>query len=366
MRRGITLLGTVAVVAGAVWAVGAGSDRIAERADAAAGAEAAPPVPVAVQPLILQSSFTVRRRYLGQIEAAQDSVLSFEFSGRLARVAVDEGDGVDAGAVLAELDTALLQTERAQLVAAREALLAQLEFAEASVERRAALRDRGFTATEALDEATSTRDRLTAQIQETDAALETIAVRLEKSVLRAPFAGRVSARSADTGATLSAGTPVVELMQTAAPRVRVGLPLDVSPALGESLTIEIDGQDYAARLVRLRPDVDPATRTRTAIFALDSAPAAVFGQTATLVLPREVAGRGAWVPLRSLREGVQGTWTVLTVDAEQRVRSAAVEVLHLEAERAYVAGSFPEGAQLIEAGPHRVTPGQLVRIASEV
>ena len=63
----------------------------------------------------------------------------------------------------------------------------------------------------------------------------------------------------------------------------------------------------------------------------------------------------------SLREGMQGLWTVLMVDPSDTVRSAAVELLHVEAQRAFVRGSFPEGALLIAQGPHRVTPGQKIR-----
>ena len=53
---------------------------------------------------------------------------------------------------------------------------------------------------------------------------------------------------------------------------------------------------------------------------------------------------------------------MLVVDDEDRVRSAAVEVVYSDADRAYVRGSFQNGTQLIKEGPHRVAPGQSVRV----
>jgi len=44
------------------------------------------------------------------------------------------------------------------------------------------------------------------------------------------------------------------------------------------------------------------------------------------------------------------------------VHNAAVEILHSEATRVYVQGTFEAGAALIDAGAHRVVPGQAVQI----
>ena len=49
------------------------------------------------------------------------------------------------------------------------------------------------------------------------------------------------------------------------------------------------------------------------------------------------------------------------VDQSDTVCSVAVELLHVEAQRAFVWGTFNEGALLIAQGPHRVTPGQKIR-----
>ncbi|WP_259994310.1 hypothetical protein [Sulfitobacter sp. S190] len=117
-------------------------------------------------------------------------------------------------------------------------------------------------------------------------------------------------------------------------------------------------------LRRVRPDVDPVTRTRTALFEIDTLTAATFGQTATLILQTEVAARGTWVPVDALQQGSGSIWSVLVVE-DGIVRTADVEVLHAQTDRAYVRGTFAEGAALIRTGAHRVVPGQEVRMLAE-
>ncbi len=360
-RRMVMISVTLATVAGAGVAVVMGSEWLQARANAAGPAASSDLIPVAVDRIVMQDGFTVPRRFVGQVETTQSTDLSFEFAGRVAEVLVDEGDVVTKGAPVARLDTALLDTEITRLMAAREALRAQLAFSERSVARRQALNQRGFASEEAFDQARFTSAELTARISETTAAIRNAEIRIEKSTLRAPFDGRVAARRSDTGATVGMGAAIVTLLETAEPRVRVGLPVDLDIGPDTPVMVTVSGQDYPARLVTLRPDIDPATRTRTAIFSIDGDQLA-YGQSATVRFDRHVAAAGAWVPVRALREGTQGLWTVLIVDDEDHVRPAAVEVIYSDADRAYVRGSFAEGARLIQAGPHRVTPGQTVRV----
>ena len=76
-------------------------------------------LPVNTHTLVLQDGFTVQRVFSGTVQAARESVVGFEAAGRLANVLVDEGATVEAGELLAELDTERLAAQRAERVAAR-------------------------------------------------------------------------------------------------------------------------------------------------------------------------------------------------------------------------------------------------------
>ena len=355
---------TLAVIAGAVLAVRYGSTELANRAAAAPTPDAAPAIPVSVTPLVRESGYDIQRAFIGQVEAAKTVSVAFELPGLLSDILVDEGDHVTKGQVLARQDIAILEAERDRLDASKAANAAQLKFAEQTVERAEGLRARGFAPQSGVDEALARRDELTGKIAEIDASLANVSILLSKSQLEAPFDGRVTQRAVDGGEALSAGQMVVELVELGAPQVRVGVPLDFDKDRLAEVQIELEGAVVPASLISIRPDIDPVTRTRTAIFGLDGDIAPAFGQTARLLVTEQVAADGVWVPLKSLKEGVRGQWTLLAVDDAQTVRSAQVEILHAETDRVFARTALPDGTPLIDSGPQRVAVGQRVVLNS--
>ncbi len=371
LRRTGILASTALTGALAVGLVVGGSALIAERAESVELAETAPLVAVQAEPLAFQSGYDITRAFVGQIEPGQEAQLAFETGGTLAEVLVDEGDTVSQGQILARLDTRALDAQRAALQASREALEAQLELAQLTTARQQALEEKGFAATQRLDEARLGAAELVARISETDARLTEIDVALDKTILRAPFSGEIGARAADTGQTVGGGAPVLTLLEAGPVQMRVGLPPQIAASLTPDTQVaaSFNGIDYAATLAQLRPDLDPTTRTRSAIFTLRTDPGAPpppFGQSGSITLTQTVTDPGAWVPLLALREGARGSWTVLTVTPTEdthKVTAEAVELLYADAQRAFVRGALPDGALLLQAGPHRVAPGQTVTLA---
>jgi RND family efflux transporter MFP subunit len=355
---------TLLFIATATVAVIFGSQVLQGRAAATALPEAADPIPVAARDIAMAEGYTRLRRFTGQVEPARQIEVSFELSGRMIDRPVDEGAHVREGQEIARLDTELLMAEQAQFRASRAALAAQLAFAESQLDRAKSLRKQGFSSVESEDRARAARDELKNRIIETDAALTAISIRLEKSVIRAPFSGRVGQLAADPGSTLAPGQTVMTLFATANPQVRVGLPLGVSPDNLKEAEIVVGSERYVARLLQVRPDVDPRTRTRTALFSLQGKTVPAFGELATLIVPESVSARGAWVPIDALKEGDGGAWTVLVVESG-RARNAAVEVVEVQADRVFVQGGLTEGMRLVAEGAHRVVAGQSVGVLAD-
>lgn len=368
IKRGLRLITrltvTTAILAGAAFAVQLGSAELTRRANSAPAPDAAPAIPVQSYPLQIAQSYAVNRAFIGQIEAQKTVALSFELPGRLSDVAVEEGDTVTRGQRLARQDTALLEAERTQLLASKSATEAQLKLAVQTLERNQALNERGFATQAGLDDALARRDELTARIAEIAASLQNLDIRVAKAEITAPFDGRVTLRAADGGETLGAGQAILGLVTQGAPVVRVGVPLELDEARLIGAQISIAGREFGATLLTLRPDIDPVTRTRIALFEIDATAQTTFGQTARLRITQEVAAEGFWLPLTSLKEGVRGQWTVLAVDLDSIVRAAPVEILYATSDRVYVRGAFPAGTRLIQEGPQRVTVGQRVVAAA--
>lgn len=361
VKRGLTMIGTLGVIVGAGAAVSVGAEILTDRASQTPPPAAADLTPVSVATLQFDDTYMLTRAFLGQVEANTEVAISFELGGRLAALPIEEGGAIAKGDVIARLDTALLEAEATRLNASRDAAVAQLIFAEARLVRATELLDDGFSSQETLDQARASRDELTARIAEIDAGLQSVQINLDKSVIYAPFSGRVGTLAVEANETLGAGQHVLTLIETTAPVVRIGLPLHITPDMLERAQIEIAGTSYPTRIKQLRPDIDPVTRTRTALFHVDAGTAPAFGQTATLTMQSPVQARGVWVPIDALQEGAGSVWTVLVVD-DGIVRTAAVEILHAESARAYVRGTFADGAQLIQSGAHRLVPGQRVSV----
>lgn len=366
--RAWAALATAAFCAGAGLLVHGGSLWLEARADEGLRIDPVAPPQVDVVDVRAQTGFELERRFVGQVEAAQAIALSFETGGSVATVSVDDGDTILAGQRLSTLDTRLLAAERQRLQASRQALETQRALAQRTAARRDSLRAQGFVSGQQADQDNATVAELTARLAEIDAALLGVQVRLQKSVLVAPFDGRVAVRHLDPGATAGAGQPVVSVVQTRAPRLRVGLAPDLAGSLstGAPVAIELAGERMAGRFVALMPEINPATRARDALFTIDTdAQRLPPGTTAAVVLVERIAQTGAWVPVGALRNGVRGMWEVMTVtgpDGRETIGLEAVQIVHADAGRAYVTGTFQTPVRIVADGVHRVVRGQRVRV----
>ena len=248
VRGVVTLTVTCAFVGASGAAIVFGLDMLNERATAAEPPAAAEIVPVAVRSITLEDGYDIERRFVGQIESRQTVDLSFELSGKLIEISVDEGDAVQEGQEIARLNTDLLLADRDRLLASRSALSAQLDFAERQVERNTKLSETGFASAQRLDQAVANRDELRARIAEVDAALASVEIRIRKSRLRAPFSGRVADRAIDAGATLNPGQMVLRLIDDGSTTVRVGVPLDTDLEQLREAEVLIGDRRFPAQL----------------------------------------------------------------------------------------------------------------------
>ncbi|MEM1130146.1 MAG: efflux RND transporter periplasmic adaptor subunit [Pseudomonadota bacterium] len=369
LRLGLRLAGTAAVAALAVGAVTVIGQRIEANAANQATLSDIPPVTVAVAPVDPRDSYVVPQRFIARIEPARETSLGFEAGGTLSDILVDEGDTVAQGDVLARLDTRLLEAQLDQQIATRTAIEAQLELARATSRRQGELADRNFASLQRADEARFGVDELVARRAAVDAAIAELKVQLDKSELRAPFAGTIGARFYDDGARVGGATPIVELLETDRPLLRVGLTPDMAARLqpGDPLSVRINGEDKTARMVSRRDDIDPVTRTQPVLFALPEGQSEglVFGDVVSVDLPREIAAPGMWVPLSALSEGLRGLWTIYVVDETENgpvTERESVELIYADETRAYVRGALAGHDWIVTGGPHRLTTGQTVAL----
>ena len=134
---------------------------------------------------------------LGTAQANESVTLTAKVTDTVRRVNFEDGDYVEAGAVLIELTN---QEEEALLAEAR----ANLDDAESQLRRLEDLSSRGLTSASELDVA---RSRAGAS----QARLNSIVARLRDRLIQAPFSGLLGFRQVSPGTLLSPSTPITSI-----------------------------------------------------------------------------------------------------------------------------------------------------------
>ena len=265
-----------------------------------------------------------RKVFAGTLIPEKVSQLSFERAGRIASINVDEGDAVDAGVILAEIDkddlkaaqlrlnAQLRQAEavlleanngpRQQTIDAAAAVVKQLEsdlaLAQSRLRRQERLKLSNAGSRDELDAArfgsqsiaarleaaklnlselnegtreeqiaafTAAHDTLKAQLAELD-------TQLADCELRSSYAGLIQSRMLDEGVVVSPGNVVLELISEQL-EARFGIPLHTVDkySVGMTVTVYLAGQSRTGVVDRIEPRVDLQTRTRAVFVRLDDA-----------------------------------------------------------------------------------------------
>ena len=322
-----------------------------------------------------QAEFSTNRVYAGTSRAARRAELGFKRGGEVATVMVDLGDSVAAGQLLAQLDTRALasdlrraQSEEVLAAANRRSASAQTELA-ANTERRVrALRANGNVSQQAFDEAHLQYRVSRAQLEvaqaslgRAQAAVEAMEVALSEAEIRAPFGGIIQARHVDEGSQIGPGSPALSLVETSKREAHVGIPESAVTSLtvGDAYTINWQNVSASAQLRSLLPEVNPNTRTVTAVFTVADQ-RIPLGAVVELSLRQRVPGNGFWVPIEALTAMDRGLWGLFIIDAENIVQQRLVEIVHNEGDRAFVRGLLSTNDRVVATGTQRIVAGQRV------
>ena len=165
---------------------------------------------------------------------------------------------------------------------------------------------------------------------------------------------------------------VFRLVEDSSLEAWVGVPAVTARQMteNEDYTIVVDGMDVKSTLASLRPQLDPVTRTRNAIFALgpDASHAFVPGQIVRLRVVEEVDASGFKIPATALVPGPRGLWKLyvaVPTDDRHVIESRNVELLYSLGDHALVSGTVRERDAIVTTGIHRVVAGQFVTISEE-
>lgn len=191
-------------------------------------------------------------RAIGSIEPIKGVRLDAEVSGIVSVINFENGQVVNEGDILVQMDiapeAALLQSNKAN------AQLAKIE-----LDRAQRLFDTKSVAKSELDRAQANYDIALAQVRNIEAIIE-------QKTLRAPFDGRTGIRQINLGQYLSPGAPIVTIQSYDQVFVDFALPQQTIDQLKTGLPVTLTSDAFPEKtfegtLTALSPQIDPITRT---------------------------------------------------------------------------------------------------------
>jgi RND family efflux transporter MFP subunit len=203
------------------------------------------------------------RVFDGRVEAVNQATVSAQTAGRVAEVYYDVDDYVEAGSPIVRFTDVEQQSALRQAQAALEEAIARDRQAADDFERMRALREDGTISQRDFDQARASRDAAQARVTAARSAVRTAEQQAEYTLVRAPYAGIVTARHVEPGETVNIGQPLMSGLSLEALRVTADLPQEVTPLVRERRTAAIltaEGRVTPTELT-IFPTADSATNT---------------------------------------------------------------------------------------------------------
>jgi RND family efflux transporter MFP subunit len=186
-------------------------------------------------------------------------------SGAVLQTLVDVGGPVREGQELARLDDSGI---RDQYISARSGVTTaenSAQIAEREAQRAEALSKAGAIADRQRDQARNGLTAAQAMLADAKARLANAQKQLDKTVIKAPFSGVVSARSVNAGDYLSPGTAAFTIVNPSTMRLEASVNAEDLGAirLGSPVEFTVNGygnRRFTGRISSINPVADPATR----------------------------------------------------------------------------------------------------------
>jgi membrane fusion protein, multidrug efflux system len=232
---------------------------------------------------------------VGTVKAKQSAILSSKIGGNVVAIYSREGDYVNKGQLLLEIDSRELDAELRAAKAGKEETQWAIKGAEANVESARSQKDLSETtfkryealvagqsvmrqefdevstkrkiAIAELDRAQKNLRALNAKKDLADARVSQAQTLLAYAKIGAPFAGVVTSKNIEVGSFASPGTPLMTLEQTGNYRleVQVGESRLGDVTVGKDVAVVVDAlaEELSGKVVEIVPIADPSSRTFT-------------------------------------------------------------------------------------------------------
>jgi RND family efflux transporter MFP subunit len=216
--------------------------------------------------LILKNqTLTIDLPVSGTLRAVNTAIVKARVAGEVIQLRVREGDRVNKGDVLAQIDPREFQQKLVQAEQQADSARSQIDIAKRQFDNNKALVDQGFISKTALDTSSATLAGAQATFNAAQAAADVARKSLEDTFLKAPISGQVSARLVQPGERAAIDSRIIELVDVSQMEVEVALsPTDASQVrVGQTGQLSIEGYEkpVQAKVQRINPSLQAGSRS---------------------------------------------------------------------------------------------------------
>jgi membrane fusion protein, multidrug efflux system len=308
----------------------------------------------------------------GTVEPLQTVAVLPQVSGPILRIAFSEGQEVEKGQILFQIDSRPFQAALAQAQAALDRDRAQAANAEQDAKRYASLSEKEYVTAQQYDQARTTAAAANATLAGSQAAVDQARLNLQYATIRAPIAGRTGSlrvrqgnlvRTSDTAPLVTINQIRPILVRFAVPASNLGL-IQSHSANDLVIRAEPTGGETASegRLSFVDNAVDTATGTILLKGTFANRDGALWpGEFVNVQLRLYTEENALVVPSSAVVSGQQGTYAFV-VQSNGTAGTKKVKVERSAGDLSVVSGEVQPGDRVVTDGQLRLRAGSKVQI----
>ena len=313
---------------------------------------------------------------LGTVQAFNTATITARIDGALERVEFTEGQMVQKGALLAQIDSRPAQAALDQALAVQARDAANLAGAQRDMDRYEALIPQNLVSRQQLDAQRSLVDQLKAQVQVDRATIDNARTQLDYTRITSPISGRTGLRLVDPGNIVHASDTrgIVVVTQIQPISILFTLPEDALPTVSQALAagavqvtaLSRDGKSAldTGSLALIENQIDATTGTMRLKATFPNVHNTLWpGQFVNTRVLVQHQRNALTVPNAAIQHGPNGPFTYV-IKADSTVEARALTLGAQAGDLTVVSTGLAPGEQVVTSNQYRLQPGAHVHSAA--
>ena len=320
---------------------------------------------------------------VGRTHASEDVMIKSQIQGQLLNRAFVEGDDINKGDLLFEIDPATYAAELAQHKAVLKQAFASRDVAVMNWERGRRLLPDGMISAQDMDELTTRKLTTAAGVVQAEAAVQGAELQLSYTKIYAPISGRISNAKVSTGDIISSNSEMASLVQLQPMWVNFQVAekalINARQNFAKAAKKEIDISDIVISLrlpngslfsetgyvdfVSNRVDAATGTLPIRATFKNEDK-FMLPGMFVTLIIESPVKENALLIPQSAVQEDQQGRFVMVLNDKDE-VEKRIVELGERFGIDWRVLSGLKDGERIVVDGLQKIRPGIQVKAVEQ-